>query len=144
MFYFKLSKKIIWINFLGLFFFICDRFFKYLSFNNKIFYQPNNGISFSIKLPDNFTFLFIFFIISILFILFWFLYKNLIIKNTQQIFAFEFLILGTISNLIDRIKFGFIIDYLNFYFFYNNLSDIMISIGIIFIILNLFDKKNKI
>lgn len=50
---------------------------------------------------------------------------------------------GALSNLFDRLVYGFVIDYLDWrYLFVNNLADIMIFMGIIVVITNKLDKKD--
>ena len=149
---FNFNKIILKISFLSLIFFILDRILKYLALTGKIFFYKNKGIAFSINFPEN---LFLFFYILI-FIFLIFIIWNLIlsIKNNyklpscqsygvadRQIISYELLLLGSVSNLIDRIKFGFVIDYLNFYFFYNNLADVMIVVGVALLIFSLINKK---
>ncbi|MBU4360294.1 signal peptidase II [Patescibacteria group bacterium] len=132
---FYLCKNILKISLLMLIFFICDRVLKYLALANKIFFYKNTGIAFSINIPENILlYLYIFIFIFLIFII-WHLIKS-IKKNHSLLITtgYSLLFLGTISNLIDRIKFGFVIDYLNFYFFYNNIADIMIILGIALLI----------
>lgn len=50
--------------------------------------------------------------------------------------GFALFLAGTISNLIDRLVFGFVIDYLNFkiFLFSNNLADIALTVGAVLIV----------
>lgn len=139
---FYLSKNILKISLLILIFFICDRVLKYLAISGRIFFYKNTGIAFSIRiniplLLYSFTTLFIIIII-------WHLIKSIKKNRASLITIYWLLILGTLSNLIDRIKFGFIIDYLNFYFFYNNIADIMIIVSIALLISCLLNKEDKV
>jgi signal peptidase II len=55
-----------------------------------------------------------------------------------------FIIFGAISNLVDRLKFGYVIDYIDIkYFTVFNLADIMIVVGCSVIVLPALLKKNK-
>ncbi len=128
----------------GLFLFSIDRLLKILSQHNffqdkiigieniiKLDYFKNENIAFSLP-TGNLVALIISIIILILFIIY-FIVKN---KNNNSFFILNFSLLlvfvGTISNIIDRIKFGYVIDYvnvLNINVF--NLSDVFIIIGFI-------------
>jgi len=114
--------------------FCLDRIFKYLALAGKIFFYKNTGIAFGISFSSfakaSADKLLVFVILIILIILIHLLIKEIKNKNLLPITYYLLLITGTASNLIDRIKFGFVIDYLNFYFFYNNLADVMIVLGI--------------
>jgi len=55
-------------------------------------------------------------------------------KNNQRliIFSLTLILFGAISNLTDRLIFGYVIDYFDFkYFTVFNLADVMISLGVI-------------
>ncbi|MFC1622380.1 signal peptidase II [Patescibacteria group bacterium] len=139
----KIFKKIYNIKTITFFIvivFCLDRIFKYLALNNKIFFYKNPGITFSIKIPENLFLYFYILVFLILIILIHFLIKEIKNKNLLLITSYALLIIGAASNLIDRFKFNYVIDYLNFYFFYNNLADIAICFGIILLIINLFKK----
>lgn len=60
----------------------------------------------------------------------------LILQKKQQkalIIPLTFILFGAISNLLDRLLFGAVIDYLDLkYFTIFNLGDVMISLGVIF------------
>ncbi len=127
-------KKIIKPSIFCLAFFVIDRFFKILSLHGKMFFYKNHGLSFSIPIPDQLFLYFYIFSFLILLIIVWQFVKILKNDYRQPMYEFqitgqELLMGGIISNLIDRLKFGFVIDYLNFYFFYNNLADLMLIAG---------------
>lgn len=93
----------------------------------RIELYKNFGTAFGFKIP---IFLIIFFSIIIIFLIV-FLVKKYIGKKIP-VWSFLFLILGAISNIYDRIFYGFVIDFFNFLdisFF--NIADIMIIIGLI-------------
>ena len=101
----------------------------------KLNYVRNTGASWGI-LSGNKILLIIISII-ILCVLIYFI-KNFK-KNTRNIIAFSLLIGGILGNLIDRICYGYVIDYLDFNIFgYNypvfNLADTFIVIGVILLI----------
>lgn len=103
----------------------------------RITYLRNNGAAFSI-LSGNTIFLVIITFIALLLIYF------ILVRNSKlskiDILSYSLLIGGIIGNLIDRIRFGYVIDYLDFNFgSYNypvfNFADICIVVSIILIIL---------
>ena len=147
-----LCKKTIYSVVLAIFFVILDRFFKILALN---YYEnikvdlildyfgftlaKNYYIAFSLPLSGPILTAFIVIIILIL------LYFELILIKKQeytQAMCLTFVIFGAISNVIDRIKYGFVIDYLDLkYFTVFNIADSMIVFGtVLLIIVNL---KNK-
>jgi signal peptidase II len=81
------------------------------------------------------------FLITVAFIslglIYWFFLKNKKL-NKLEIYTYSFLIAGIIGNLIDRIYYGYVIDYLEFiineyHFPIFNLADMMIVISIMII-----------
>ncbi|MDD3101877.1 MAG: signal peptidase II [Patescibacteria group bacterium] len=139
-----MKNKLILINILVLFFFILDRLFKKIAlldrtignsfFNFSLFKNPNLALS----IPFN-GILFYFLLI----IIFWWLVDNLIksyrTNNILKVLAFSLIFAGAISNLLDRLEYKAVIDYLNiFYFSVVNLADLMISGGLIILILSEF------
>ena len=102
----------------------------------------NYGISFGLfsGLFSSWVFVIISFCICILLLYLYFQSKNLFEK-----WAFLFVISGALSNIIDRIINGFVIDFIylhyrDFYWPAFNFADICISIGI-FIIITLFFRE---
>ena len=55
----------------------------------------------------------------------------------------SFIILGAVSNLLDRITYGFVVDYIQtpLYWWVFNIADIMITIGVIGLIFSKNEKK---
>lgn len=138
---------------------IIDQFIKLIIKNNiklenqieiipkffSIYYVENTGAAFSI-LSNNTTLLII---ISVVIIL---LLDNLIKKektfNNLATFSLGIIIGGIFGNLIDRILYRAVIDYLSFTILnYNfpifNLADIGITIGVILLIISML-KKDKV
>jgi signal peptidase II len=92
----------------------------------------NNGAAWSI-LSGNRIFLISVGFIA-LWLIYWFFIKNKHLNNLE-IFTYCFLIAGIIGNLIDRIYYGYVIDYLEFiidgyHFPIFNLADMMIVVSI--------------
>lgn len=90
------------------------------------------------------------FVISIV-LIFWI--KNLKAEERFQAFAFSLVLGGAIGNLIDRVRLGYVVDFIEIY--YNqyswptfNIADSAITVGVIILIVdtifpNLFRKKSK-
>ena len=107
-----------------------DRILKYLFFDQAV---RNSGIAFGINLP-NFI-LIILFIITSLILVPW-LIKLWTIGQHLQASLVWLIILGASSNIIDRIKFGFVVDYINLKIWpVFNIADIIIviSVAVLFI-----------
>ena len=128
---------------------IVDRLFKILAMNNIInnigiknilffeFYK-NYNLALGIKLNN----IIIIFTSIILFILLIYYFYN---KSNK--ISFCFIAVGFISNLYDRIFYGYVMDYINvFNIGIFNISDCLIIIGIILLLINITknDKKNKV
>jgi len=83
----------------------------------------NLGIIFGIKLPH--TSYFVFFFLLLIAILFW-------LSGVRKILPLVFIFGGGISNLLDRIFFGYVRDFVNLKFLpIFNLADIFIVLGIV-------------
>ena len=105
-------------------------------------YAKNDGIAFS-YLEGNRLFIILASIIIIGFILSY-LYKN---KTSKiETISFGLILGGAIGNLLDRIIYGYVIDFIDIYIFnYNypifNIADIGVVIGVFLLIINGFIKK---
>lgn len=141
-----MSIRMTRINYLLLFIFLVflDQIFKYLIRLRGGFYICNEGIAFGIKMPA-----FIFWIIGvglIVIIISPFVKgglggihnKNFLIHNSL------FLILitaGALSNLIDRLRFGCVIDFIDLKFWpVFNVADIFITVGAGLLLYTVFRK----
>jgi len=128
---FSLRKKIKRIIFylLPVFLFIVDRYLKifYLA-KEKVFYNKKIGLS--IYLPA-----------GIFYLLFCLIFAGLILgliasykrKKIFYIFSFYLIIAGALSNLIDRLFFGAVLDYFKLYSSIFNLADLAILAGVLLI-----------
>ena len=99
-------------------------------------YVQNTGASFSI-LPNATLFLTIFsIIVAILIIL---CYKK--IPEHQRLF-FAFILAGTLGNLLDRIRFGYVVDFLDFKIWpVFNLADSFVTLGALSLVYMLMKEK---
>ncbi len=65
-------------------------------------------------------------------------------KSYDLLVYFFLVLIGVVSNLIDKIRFGCVLDYINiFNFSHLNLSDLLICIGCILIVWKLLNKSAK-
>lgn len=127
-----LLKKIFSVSFIGEYF-----IFDFL----KLKLATNSGIAFGLNLNYNLIILFYLIIMpSLLYILF-LEYKR---KNNYNILGLTFIIFGSFSNLVDRLFYGQVIDYIDLkYYSVFNLADVMIVFGVAVIILDSFWKKQR-
>ncbi|MFA5318062.1 MAG: signal peptidase II [Patescibacteria group bacterium] len=101
----------------------------------------NENIAFSLPLPQFISFPIIIFIIGLLV---YYLLKSIKKSFGLREIALIFIITGAFGNLIDRLRYGYVVDYINFRFWpVFNLSDILISVGTIILIVFLFRNRKK-
>lgn len=100
-----------------------------------ILFQKNTGIAFSLLQNQNIMLVLInLFIISLL--------TYLYIKNINMRLGLILMISGAVSNTIDRVFYGYIIDFINLGFWpVFNFADVFASVGLFIIVLKLI--KNK-
>ena len=129
-----------------IFFVISDRALKILALKRilptfdlpgdffKFNYQPNYQIAFSLPLAGRFVAAIIFIIIFMLISYF----VQLLHRNkTAKAGWLMLIIFGAASNLFDRLKYGYVIDYLDLkYFTVFNLADVMIVAGVVGLLIN--------
>lgn len=112
---------------------IIDQASKYLIRHTGGFYICNKGIAFGITLPEAVFYVFWIAIISI--------FSVLYLKGKHNN-AYVLILSGAISNIIDRITYGCVTDFIDLKFWpVFNLADILITIGVIMLILQI--KKHK-
>ena len=104
----------------------------------RITYVKNTGAAFSI-FSNNTILVIIISVIVIGFLLFY-IYKNKGNNKLENV-SYAFILGGAISNLIDRLVYGYVIDFLDFEILsYNapifNLADTFIVIGVILFLIN--------
>ena len=150
-----MSKK---IYITAIIIFILDQITKaiissYISLGNSIIiikdffsitYINNTGASWGI-LKNNTYLLIIFSIIAVLILI---RYCNSFKKNRRNILGLGFLLGGILGNLADRILYGYVKDFLDFYIFnYNfpifNIADIFIVIGVLLLIISILKGEDK-
>jgi len=138
---------------LAMFFVILDRFFKFLAYGGyfdksisiagdffKFNFIPNYNIAFSLPLSG------IFLNILIILIIIFLLYELLFLGQRQEwgkVALLTFIIFGAISNMLDRLRYGFVVDYLDLkYFTVFNIADAMIVGGVLGLALIFYKKRN--
>jgi signal peptidase II len=101
----------------------------------------NYHLIFNFKIPT----IFLYSLISLtLLILLIFLIKEYYAKNTFFIFCLSLIVVGAISNLIDRLLFGYVVDFLSFFdYSIFNLADVYIFAGVGLILIKLLNKSTK-
>ena len=149
----KIQTKIYFLS-LSIFIILLDQLTKYLMFYNyKIFINKdfllfrldlvkNYGAAFNI-LSGSRIFLSLISITFSLLLIYLILRKNTL--NLFDLYAYSFILGGTIGNGIDRIYKGFVVDFININiinFPVFNIADISINIGFIFLVYNIF-KNNR-
>jgi len=151
-----MNKLILKINFKNIaiimmiaIFFIADRYLKYLAINRtpepaikligNIFsfnFTANYYMAFSLPFGGRaLTALISLIIITLIFYIFYLILNK---KNQfANIILLTVILFGAISNILDRILFGYVADYLELrYFTVFNLADVMISFGAITVLFN--------
>jgi signal peptidase II len=141
-----LTKKNLLI--LSLIFFILDQLIKNLLKANwlDLNYLCNPGIAFGLAVNKNW--LLFLNILVILFFVILILNQKLQKKfnlNPKAVYFFYLILAGALSNLIDRIRFGCVIDYINLKFWpVFNLADLIISLAFLgILLLEIKFKKRK-
>lgn len=134
-------RKIMLINFMISILFFADRLTKWFSFKiseGGIFLfsekfvglrlYKNFKLIFNIALPEGLTYGVIAMILTALV---WLLVKNYRRKNIFLIFSLSLIVAGAVSNLIDRLYFGYVVDFISFFdYSIFNLSDVYIVSGV--------------
>ena len=159
-----MAAKLIGLNALVILLFWADRFLKLFFYKNPAMvygsdffwgilsfsYQKNFGIAFGFLVNHQFLLILVALILIFLVKL---LVKEYQVKNLLNIFSLTLIIFGALSNITDRLRFGYVIDYIDLkWFTVFNLADIMITAGVLFFGFTIFfdqndkdlDKKQKI
>ena len=132
-------------------FLLCDRILKWQALHHwtepklvfpYLGWQPffNQGIAFSLRIPNIITIIFSLPIIILVIYLLRSEYKKEN-KNLKLILAWSTILAGALSNFFDRVIYKQVIDYLTIATAVINISDIMIVVGLVLYLLN-FKKTN--
>ena len=155
----KMFNKSLFSFLIVLLIFIIDISTKTYALNNLLPYNPkavtsflnftlafNHGAAFSLLSEAGGwqRWFFIAFSIVVIIIIIYILKK----ENFSEYVPFSFVLAGAVGNLFDRIYYGYVIDFIEFYYkdLYwpiFNVADIAISVGIILLLYNMFSKDIK-
>ncbi len=141
------QTKSAWFLFLSLVVFVLDRFLKTQLFRSEqleisiisqllnFTLHKNYGIGANLALPQSLTIILSLIIITALT---WWLVKS---NNKKTKLALVLILTGAISNLIDRVVYGFVVDYISFVnLSFINLADLLIFLGLLSLI---FQKRER-
>jgi len=126
-------------------FILLDQIVKYIIRLKGGFYICNKGIAFGINIPKSVFLLFWIIIIGLIILAIFKRFKTLDVQCSLSVRDIQcpalYLVLsGAISNIIDRLYFGCVVDFIDLPFWpIFNLADIFITVGVIMLIL----KTNK-
>ena len=149
----KIQTKFYYLS-LSIFIVLIDQLTKYLMFYKKNLFINKNFLLFKLDFVKNYGAAFNLFsgsriFLSLISTFFSILLVYLIIRkntlNSLDLYAYSFILGGTIGNGIDRIYKGFVVDFINLNiinFPVFNIADISINIGFFFLLYNIF-KKNR-
>lgn len=114
-------------------FIFLDQFLKYLIRLQNGFYICNKGAAFGIPVPS-----FIIWIAAGIVLLFLLIFKK---KLNQHFLCWSLFLAGITSNLIDRLFFGCVIDFIDLKFWpIFNLADVFIVVGSVFLLVKYLKK----
>lgn len=144
-------KKMAVIYLAVIFFVALDRFFKIFALTNqvgefnllgeilKFSYKANYYIAFSLPVYGVWLNIAVSLIILSLII---YLFKIWRKSDSGLIISLSAVILAAGSNLYDRLKYGFVVDYFDLkYFTVFNLADVMITVGVFLLLLHFYKKE---
>ncbi len=121
---------------------LVDQLSKYLVLENKLFYVFNYGIAFSFPLSN-----FAAFLVGILIVCFLFFYGDRLVVDRGFLVTttLGLVIGGAMGNLIDRLRFGAVIDFIKLpYWPAFNVADTCIVVGMIILFLSNTRKGGRI
>ena len=108
-------------------------------------YTENRGIAFGIFNRLN-KFIIIVLVVLVLLTLAFYIFKNYkLLKNKAVRLFLTFVISGGVSNLLDRLIRGYVLDYIDLKFFppIFNLADIYITVGIVMLAFRIFSNLKE-
>ncbi|EKD49754.1 MAG: hypothetical protein ACD_63C00057G0003 [uncultured bacterium] len=103
---------------------------------------PNKGIAFGIPVGGALLYVFLVVVFVILLVLY---IKYLRNDKVISVAALGMVIGGALGNIVDRIRFGYVVDYVDFHVFpIFNLADLFIVIGILILVWRMvFENKDN-
>jgi len=152
-------KEVVSVNAAAAILFFTDRILKIFFVNNPgysrdfivgflhVRFLKNSGVAFGLlDSANSYGKYFIFIVVLIfIFIVLFFLASAYKKNNKILILLFTFIAFGAVSNFFDRIRFGYVVDYIDVPFFtVFNIADMMISFSVIAIfVFEVFQSKKK-
>ena len=106
-------------------------------------FSQNTGIAFGIPLPQVLVYIFLIFCFLVLMYL---IIQSWRKKNQVLFLALVIILLGALSNLIDRMVYGYVVDYINIFIWPTfNVADIMIVGGVLgWLVYEVRSKKSEV
>ena len=151
--YFREQKKMAAVIMAAIFFIVCDRFLKCLAVNDFLSNKKIIGDFFQLNFASNYNIAFSLplagwwlnvLIVLIIVVLVYNLLRLPLKRKHDQANFLLIIIFGAVSNLFDRIKYGYVIDYFDLkYWTVFNLADVMIVGGTIFLGWTIFKEKRQ-
>jgi lipoprotein signal peptidase len=147
----KFAKKLLLTSFSIIFLIFIDQFSKYIVRQSGGFYICNKNIAFGIPIPEFIFWPVIVIVVILLFLEFRKCFMPICVPNgnpdspkrTNPIYL-TIALAGILSNLIDRLFFGCVIDFIDLGFWpLFNLADVMIVTGGILLIIQNFNTRTK-
>lgn len=145
----KETRKVYFFFFLAILVFIIDHSMKLLALQGKcigVCLTPvtNSGAAFS--LFENFSFITVILVLIALIVLFFsvFFYVKYSERSRLLMYSLPLIFIGTLSNMLDRIFFGYVVDYIPFFstkLFTFNIADLSNFVGVILLVVFLLKKK---
>jgi signal peptidase II len=103
----------------------------------------NRGVAFGIFSQQHFTLLWICFALTAALVVIFNLYRKGFLKSKSRQFYLALVLAGAAGNLIDRIRFGYVVDFLDFRIWpVFNLADSAITVGVVLLILHILKQKD--
>lgn len=158
----KLKNKNIWSAFMIVVIVIIDQVTKYFAVNYlcgkpaiqfikgfvEFVYAENTGVAFSMLSGGRWFFTILTFIVVIACLVY--MYKGKAQKNLWLYWSLGVVISGAIGNLIDRVRFGYVVDFINptfVDFAVFNIADCAVTLGalslVAYLVFDMFKKENK-
>ncbi len=100
-------------------------------------------MAFGIFAQQQFTFLWICFVFIVTLVLIFNLYRKSFFKSRFRQLCLALILAGALGNLIDRIRLGYVVDFLDFRIWpVFNVADSAITIGVVLLILQILKQKD--
>ncbi len=113
-----------------------DFFYNQLQFR----FAKNFGVAFGINLGQTITSMVV---VGAILLVMWMLVSEYRQRHTLTVWGLTFILIGAISNLFDRLLFGYVVDYIDVpWFTVFNIADVMITGGVLLLISSIFLKKS--